>query len=212
MVYKVLRIRDAWKVVNQLAAGIDRGASLAMARADTRFSLAGRIIYFSTVAALLIALLPSHGEADSKRFPHFMSLKSNPVNLRRGPGLNFPKTWIFRRAGLPVEVLREHGRWREIRDSDGATGWVFQALTSRRRTALVAPWKHKELRSGSSNWLTDLRRSARSRADVVAKLEPGTLVNIRRCDKRTCYVSIDDFAGYIEKNSLWGVYPQELIP
>ncbi len=141
--------------------------------------------------------------------PTFFSLKSNPVNLRKGPGLQYPKVWIFRREGLPVEVLRVHERWREVRDSDGATGWILKTLISRRRTALVTPWLLKE--GGGTRELTAMRRQARERARLVAQLEPGTLVNLKTCDGRWCQVSVDTFSGYVEQVRLWGIYPKEVL-
>ena len=141
--------------------------------------------------------------------PKFFSLKSNPVNLRKGPGLQYPKVWIFRREGLPVEVLRVHERWREVRDSDGATGWILKTLISRRRTALVTPWLLKE--KGDTRELTAMRRQARLRARLVAQLEPGTLVNLKSCDGRWCHVSVDTFRGYVEQVRLWGIYPKEVL-
>src|SRR5271165_6481705 len=72
--------------------------------------------------------------------PRFVSLKASEVNARVGPGADYQIAWVFRRAGLPVEVLAEFENWRQIRDSSGSTGWVNAALTSARRTAVVAPW------------------------------------------------------------------------
>lgn len=149
------------------------------------------------------------GSAAKGTFPKFYSLKSNPVNLRKGPGTRFPKAWVFRREGLPVEVLREHGRWRQVRDSDGATGWILRTLISSRRTALVSPWQLKE--AGGSTQLTTLRSRPRQKARAVAKLEPGTLVGLKTCDRSWCHVSIGQFRGYVEQKRLWGIYPQEVL-
>ena len=38
--------------------------------------------------------------------PRFVSLKSGEVNLRTGPGKRYPIDWIYRRRGLPVEVIQ----------------------------------------------------------------------------------------------------------
>src|SRR5262249_9722055 len=67
--------------------------------------------------------------------PRFVSLKSDRVNLREGPSKDHPTTWIFQRAGLPVEVTAEFDTWRKIRDADGLEGWVLHSLLSGRRTA-----------------------------------------------------------------------------
>lgn len=155
--------------------------------------------------------------ASGETFPAFYSLKSNPVNLRKGPGVGFPKTWVFRREGLPVEVLREHDRWREVRDSDGETGWILRTLLSRRRTALVTPWQLAEQRQAARGGakpkmtMTLLQRTTRSAANPVARLEPGTLVSIASCDLKWCEVSIDNFRGFVRQNKLWGVYPDEQV-
>ncbi len=75
--------------------------------------------------------------------PRFVSLKADEVNVRRGPGWDHAVAWVFHRAGLPVEVIAEFDVWREVRDSEGATGWVAGTLLSGRRTVLVAPWEDK---------------------------------------------------------------------
>ena len=37
--------------------------------------------------------------------PRFVSLKSDRVNMRKGPGTDYPTAWVYRRAGLPLEVI-----------------------------------------------------------------------------------------------------------
>ena len=172
-------------------------------------SARGLFVFAMALAFLIPWALAAGADKRLMGLPKFFSLKSNPVNLRKGPGLQYPKVWIFRREGLPVEVLREHDRWREVRDSDGATGWVLHTLISRRRTALVTPWLLKE--AGGSRELTPMRRRGEYRAALVAKLEPGTLVSLKRCDGKWCNVSVNRFRGYVEQVRLWGVYPKEML-
>lgn len=159
---------------------------------------------------LTVAAVPETAVAANRSFPKFFSLKSNPVNLRKGPGTKYPKAWVFRREGLPVEVLREHGRWRHVRDSEGATGWILRTLISSRRTALVTPWQLKEAKAQSPE-LTPLFSRAGRRGRTIAKLEAGTLVSLKSCDGRWCHVSIGRFRGYVEQARLWGIYPQEVL-
>lgn len=157
-----------------------------------------------------IAEAQQNGTSANAELPKFFSLKSNPVNLRKGPGTQYPKVWVFRREGLPVEVLREHGRWRHVRDSDGATGWILRTLISQRRTALVTPWQLRE-KAESAAQLTTLRSGPRAGSGVVAKLEAGTLVSLKSCRRNWCHVSIGRFRGYVRQKQLWGVYPQEVL-
>jgi SH3-like domain-containing protein len=140
--------------------------------------------------------------------PRFVSLKSDRVNMRKGPGTDYPTAWVYRRAGLPLEIIKEFESWRQVRDADGASGWVLQSLLSGRRTALVSPWDAK---SGAAPPKVALRDDDSSRANAVAMVEAGVIANIASCDGSWCRVSIDRFRGYIEQKKLWGVYEGEVI-
>lgn len=139
--------------------------------------------------------------------PRFHSLKSDRVNVRRGPGLQYPILWIFRRVGLPVEVIREFDNWWQIRDSEGAQGWVYKGLLAYRRTVLLAPWA---VREGNTESIA-LRIKAERAARVVAFAEPGTIASVRRCDGRWCQVIIEPYQGWVPQKQLWGVYERESI-
>ena len=140
--------------------------------------------------------------------PRFVSLKSDRVNLRNGPGTEYPTGWVYRRAGLPLEVVKEFEGWRQVRDSEGATGWVLQSFLSGRRTGLVLPW---EVKAGSSPPQVPIRSSDSESAGMVAKVEAGVIANLHSCDGRWCRVTIETFAGFIEQKKLWGVYEGEKI-
>jgi SH3-like domain-containing protein len=141
--------------------------------------------------------------------PRFVSLKSDRVNLRQGPGTEYPTAWVFRRVGLPVEVINEFEGWRQVRDAEGTTGWVASTLLSGRRTAVVLPW---EVRPGRADPTVAVLRNDDSEASkAVAQVEAGVLANIISCDGRWCRVSVDGFRGYIEQSKLWGAYQGEVI-
>lgn len=140
--------------------------------------------------------------------PRFVSLKSDRVNLRNGPGTDYPTSWVFRRAGLPVEVVAEFEGWRQVRDAEGTTGWVLQSLLSGRRTALVAPWDAKG--DGQRPQLA-LKTSGSEGSATVVMIEAGLIANIGACDGRWCQVSVDSYRGYIEQKRLWGVYEGEIL-
>jgi SH3-like domain-containing protein len=141
--------------------------------------------------------------------PRFVSLKSDRVNLRQGPGTEYPTAWVFRRAGLPVEVIKEFESWRQVRDAEGTTGWVLGSMLSGRRTAVILPW---EVKAGQSQQtLAALRDDDSERAGAVAQVEAGVLASIINCDGNWCRVSVGGFRGYIEQAKLWGAYKDEVI-
>jgi SH3-like domain-containing protein len=151
---------------------------------------------------------PANG-ASGLPVPRFVSLKSDRVNLRQGPGTDYPTAWVFRRAGLPVEVLKEFESWRQVRDAEGTTGWVLGSMLSGRRTAVILPW---EVKAGQGQQpLAVLRDDDSAKASAVAQVEAGVLANIITCDGKWCRVSVGGFRGYIEQAKLWGAYKDEVI-
>lgn len=143
------------------------------------------------------------GTASGLPVPRFVSLKSDRVNLREGPSKDHRTSWVFQRAGLPVEITAEFETWRRIRDSDGAEGWVLHSLLSGRRTALVAPWwKQGPL---------PLYAQASLKSDVVAQLQPGVLGTIKVCNGTWCRLVGQGFDGWIPQDKLWGAYPDEKV-
>lgn len=139
--------------------------------------------------------------------PRFVSLKSDRVHARQGPSLEHKVLWVYTRAGLPLEVIREFEGWRQVRDSEGAEGWVLQALVSGRRTALILPW---ELKGGQAPKI-ELLADGSAGAKPVAIVEAGVIANIRSCDTMWCSVSVGEYRGYVQQNKLWGIYPGETV-
>jgi SH3-like domain-containing protein len=141
------------------------------------------------------------GTATGLPIPRYVSLKSDRVNLREGPSKEHRTSWVFQRAGLPVEITAEFETWRKIRDSEGAEGWVLHSLLSGRRTALVFPSRKAEA--------VELFGKPGGRSDPVARLQAGVVGSVRSCDGAWCRVSGEGFDGYLAQQNLWGVYPGE---
>ncbi|HWG04510.1 MAG TPA: SH3 domain-containing protein [Beijerinckiaceae bacterium] len=149
------------------------------------------------------ASLDQVGSSTGLPLPRYVSLKSDKVNLREGPSKDHRTTWVFERAGLPVEITAESDNWRRIRDSEGTEGWVEQSLLSGRRTVLVAPWKQETLM---------LYSKPSDSSAIVAKLQSGVLGNVRKCDGGSwCVIYGEGFEGYMQQSNLWGVYPDEKV-
>jgi SH3-like domain-containing protein len=136
--------------------------------------------------------------------PRFVSLKADEVNVRRGPAWDQAVAWVYRRIGLPVEVIAEHDVWRQVRDSEGATGWVIGSLLSGRRTVLIAPWK-------TDKRPIDLYEGPEKSNAVKAKLVPGVLADVGKCDGQWCQIEAGGIWGYISQELVWGAYPGETI-
>lgn len=135
--------------------------------------------------------------------PRYVSLKSDHVNVRAGPTKDNDVSWVYTKAGLPVEITAEFENWRRIRDSEGAEGWVYHSLLSGRRTAVVT-MKHKDD-------LAQLYSSDDTASAVVARLQAGVVTQVKHCAAGWCHVAGDGFDGWIQQQRLWGVYADEKI-
>jgi SH3-like domain-containing protein len=166
------------------------------------------------VALLIVASLhsgPSAGQESSPAssigrysglpLPRFASVRSEPVNLRRGPGLRYPIKWVLHRPGLPVEIVQEFYAWRAVRLSDGTDGWIHQSLLSGRRSFIVR---------GAAL----LRAEAKSGADAIARLERGVIGHILNCgnDSDWCKVEVDGYRGYLRRSNVWGIFKTKERP
>lgn len=159
---------------------------------------------------LCVAALPAFASAQETKIapsgqslPRFVSLKSERVNMRKGPGEDYAVSWIYTRPGLPVEVVQEFDTWRRVRDAEGTEGWVFQGLLSGKRTAVIAPWEKGDPLA--------IHSSPDEKSRVTAYLRPGVLAAVSKCAAGWCRLTDPRFIGWIEQDRLWGVYPDETI-
>jgi SH3-like domain-containing protein len=157
-----------------------------------------RLVLGLALACLLAApTSPSRAADSSLPVPRFVSLRSDEVNVRTGPGIRYPIDWVFVRKTMPVEVLAEVDTWRKIRSQDGTEGWVHQSMLTGRRTAMVIG----EVRT--------LRKRNDADAAAVAELEPGVIANLLECRDAWCRLEIAGQKGWLQRDALWGVLPSE---
>jgi SH3-like domain-containing protein len=146
---------------------------------------------------------PNIGSSTGLPLPRFVSLRADAVNLRVGPGDQYPIAWVYHRVGLPVEVLREFDVWRLVVDSDGTKGWMHEATLVGTRHFII---------NGQS--AVTLFRSASTDANPAAQLMPGVIGLIERCDAGGdwCRVRVNHIGGWLERSEFWGTLPGEQIP
>ena len=161
------------------------------------------IALFSVLCLTLLPQLVSAGSAVGSEtglpLPRFVSLSSDKVNVRTGPGTRYPINWVFVRRGWPVEVIEEYELWRQIRDIDGATGWVHKNLLSNRRTLII---------TGDARAVYEEPEES---SPVVLLAEPGVLGKLKECDGRWCEIEIAGLSGWLMANQFYGVYANEKI-
>jgi len=129
--------------------------------------------------------------------PRFVTLDADEVNVRTGPGVRYPIKFIFNKEYLPVEVIKEFDVWRQIRSRDGDEGWVHKSLLSGKRTVII------------TGHIQTLFKKPDEGTKPVVKLEPGVIANLDHCDNGWCNLKIASYEGWIKRENLWGIYPDE---
>lgn len=161
-------------------------------------------IWFKYLLALLVLTYLSAGavyaETKAPNLPRFASLAKDEIYVRTGPALQYPIRWVYKRRGLPVEIIREYDTWRQIRDFDGSVGWVHHGSLSGYRTATIKNEAGITLMSKPDSGSTD-----------VVRLEKGVVVALDECNPDWCKVRISGFKGWTQRTNLWGIYASEEI-
>jgi SH3-like domain-containing protein len=143
---------------------------------------------------LLLALsLSTAAVAQEREVPYWATIKAERLNMRAGPGRDFPIRWVYNRAGLPIKVVRVHEGWRLIRDPAGDEGWVTANLLSKDRGALVV-----------GQGLAAIREKPSDGARLNWNAEPGVVAKLGDCDEGWCRVDVGGRRGYARQDRLWG--------
>lgn len=152
-------------------------------------------------AALALGLAVGSAEAqDERATPYRASISAGKAMMRTGPGQNYPATWLYVRADLPIRVVATFPNWRKVSDPDGTTGWMLQRLLSDRRTALVT--------GGTAR---PLHQDPGEDSKVRYLAEPGVVGRVSKCTGTWCLLDVRGRQGYIRQDQIWGVEPGETL-
>lgn len=158
-------------------------------------------VIFTLLSLVLLHDLPLYAQNRSSGLPlpRFVSLRADEVNMRTGPGVQYPVEWVYRRQGLPAEIIAEYGTWRKIRDWQGTQGWVHQSMLSGKRNFIIVGAERT------------VRKSADSNSDAKARAEIGVVGQIMECEgvSSWCRVEVDGHTGWLRRVDFWGVYRGE---
>jgi SH3-like domain-containing protein len=144
-------------------------------------------------AMLALSMLAAPLAAAAREVPYWASIRAKVLNMRAGPGRDFPIEWVYRRAGLPVKVIRVHEGWRLVRDPDGAEGWMNANLLSPDRAALVV-----------GNELVAMRDGPAPTARLKWNLEPGVVGRLGDCEEGGCEIDVAGPRGVVPAARWWG--------
>ncbi len=124
---------------------------------------------------------------------YFLTLRNDKVNLRQGPSFEYPIKLFYKKKFLPVLVQDKYENFRKIKDHENNTGWIHISQLSKKKAAITI----------EDNLLIYNKPSNYSKPTVV--LKKGKLCKIKKCKHEWCKIQVENFSGWVKKNSLWGL-------
>ena len=141
-------------------------------------------LYFSI---LILFFFPFNVFADDT----FLSLKKNKVNVRYGPGFEYPIKYIYKKINLPIKQIDKKENFRRIIDLKNNSGWIH--VSQLKKVNSIIPKTDKVLFSKPTNF-----------SKPLAKIEKGRVLLIQKCDNNWCKIKTGSFKGWIKKENSWG--------
>jgi len=131
------------------------------------------------------------------KLPRFASLRSDEVNLRVGPGENYPIEWVLKRKDMPVEIIEHFQNWLRVQDWQGDKGWLLDRMITGKREVLV------------NGVVRDVRKAPDTASPVVARVEPGVIARLLDLQGPWCHIEAGGYSGWVRREEVWGVLPDE---
>ena len=122
----------------------------------------------------------------------FLSLKKDKVNVRYGPGFEYPIKYIYKKIDLPIKQIDKKENFRRIIDLKNNSGWIH--VSQLKKVNSVIPKVDKILFSKPSNF-----------SKPLAKIEKGRVLLIQNCSENWCKIKTGNFKGWIKIKNTWGL-------
>ena len=122
----------------------------------------------------------------------FLSLKKNYVNVRYGPGFEYPIKYVYKKINLPIKQIDKKENFRRIIDLKNNSGWIH--VSQLKKVNSIIPKIDKILFKKPTNF-----------SEPLAKIEKGRVLLVHSCNDRWCNVKTENFSGWIKIENSWGL-------
>ena len=122
---------------------------------------------------------------------YFLMLKNNKVNVRYGPGFDYPIKFIYKKKFLPIKVIDKKENFRRIIDFKNNGGWIHTSQLRKGKSFILL--KDQLLFSKPTKY-----------SKPIADISSGRLLLIKKCKLKWCRVKTGDYIGWIENKNVWG--------
>jgi len=140
---------------------------------------------------LIIFFTTSFSNVFAQEEEYFRMLKNNEVNVRYGPGFDYPIKFIYKKKYLPIKIIDKKENFRRIIDLKNNSGWIHTSQLRKNKSFILL-----------ENQLLFTKPTKYSKP--ILKISKGRLLIAKKCRKKWCKVKTDDYLGWILKENLWG--------
>jgi len=122
---------------------------------------------------------------------YFVMLKNNKVNVRYGPGFDYPIKYIYKKKYLPIKVIDKKENFRRIIDQKNNSGWIHTSQLTKNKSFILL--QNKILFSKPTRY-----------SRPIAKVSSGRLLLIKKCKLEWCKIKTEIYSGWIKATNIWG--------
>ncbi|MDH3347601.1 MAG: SH3 domain-containing protein [Desulfobulbaceae bacterium] len=129
-------------------------------------------------------------------FAKMVSIVKENINMRSGPGTKYQVKWKLGK-GYPLIIVSQKGKWLNVKDFEGDTGWVYRTLTDT-TPHLVVKRKKVNVRSGPGE-----------KYGIISEAKYGVVFEtLKKKGGFTGWVEVKHektgITGWIRRDLLWG--------
>jgi len=124
---------------------------------------------------------------------YYLILKNNKVNVRYGPGFDYPIKFIYKKKNLPIRVIDKKENFRRIIDFKNNSGWIHTS----------------QLKKGEAFILLEdqiLFKKPTKYSKPILKIAKGRLLVVKKCKKIWCRVKTENYTGWVKNEKVWGTF------
>ena len=121
----------------------------------------------------------------------FLSLKKEKVNVRYGPGFDYPIKYVYNKLNLPIKLIDKKDNFRRIIDQKKNSGWIHVSQLKKANSIIILEDK-----------ILFLKPSIFSKP--ISLIKEGRLLLIKKCNNQWCRVKSGNYLGWIITDNVWG--------
>ena len=141
---------------------------------------------------ILFVVFLSINIISAKENDHYLALKNNKVNVRYGPGFDYPIKYIYIKKNLPLKIIDKKDNFRRIIDFKKNSGWVHISQLKKNKSFILL--EDKILFSKPTKY-----------SKPIIKIAKGRLLVVKKCKKIWCRVKTDNYLGWLKTDNIWGL-------